>query len=182
MAADDPVVVDMYRIAVTGSTGSGKTTCARRLAQITGAPHIELDALFWEPGWKQASVEVFRSRVASAVAGDRWVTDGNYAAVRDLYMKSATKVVWLDFGLPLVLRRLTRRTFARLIDHEVLFSSNRERWRELVNPEHPIWWAIRTHADRRRRYEKSMDERWVRLRNPRELETWLSKLAAPTAR
>lgn len=177
-----PIIVttSMDRISVTGSTGSGKTTCARRLAEITGAPHIELDALFWEPGWKQASVEVFRARVASAVARDRWVTDGNYAAVRDLYLARATTVVWLDFGLPVVLWRLTRRTLARLIDHEVLFSNNRERWRDLVNPEHPIWWAIRTHADRRRRYEKSMDERWVRLRGPRELEAWLSEVAGPT--
>jgi len=35
----------MQRISVVGTSGSGKTTVARRIAEALGFPHVELDAL-----------------------------------------------------------------------------------------------------------------------------------------
>lgn len=55
------------RIVVVGTSGSGKTTMARRLAERLGYPHVELDALYWEPHWTPAPVEVFRERVRQAI-------------------------------------------------------------------------------------------------------------------
>ena len=63
----------MERIAIVGTTGSGKTTLARRVAQRCLIPHIELDALQWEPNWKPAEPQVFRDRVTADLSGDRWV-------------------------------------------------------------------------------------------------------------
>ena len=42
------------RIAVVGTTSSGKSTLAEKLAQKIGADFIELDALHWEPNWVEA--------------------------------------------------------------------------------------------------------------------------------
>ena len=39
------------RTSVVGSSGSGKSTVARRLADILGVPYVELDAIHWRPGW-----------------------------------------------------------------------------------------------------------------------------------
>ena len=47
------------RIVVVGVTGLGKTTIARQLASLFYLPHIELDALYWEPNWTPAPVEEF---------------------------------------------------------------------------------------------------------------------------
>ncbi len=47
----------MQRISVIGTSGSGKTTVARRIAESLGFPHVELDALHWEPGWKEAPID-----------------------------------------------------------------------------------------------------------------------------
>ena len=66
----------MERINVVGTSCSGKTTLARRIATRIDASHVEMDALFWGPGWQPVATELFRSRVAEAVGGDRWVLDG----------------------------------------------------------------------------------------------------------
>jgi adenylate kinase family enzyme len=106
------------RVSVVGSTGSGKTTLARELSARLGHAHVELDGLFWEANWKMADLDAFRARVASAVAADRWIVDGNYrsAGALDLVWARADTVVWLDYPLPLIVSRLLRRIVARIRD------------------------------------------------------------------
>src|SRR5438067_7196770 len=95
------------RIAVIGTTGSGKTAFARRIAAAIGAPHIELDALFHGPGWVQAERNVFRARVKDAIAAPAWVTDGNYSShLRDIIWPAAETIVWLDYPFRTVIWRL----------------------------------------------------------------------------
>jgi adenylate kinase family enzyme len=78
------VITDAKRIVVVGTSGSGKTTFARNLAQRLGYPHVELDSLHWWPNWTEAPLEVFRERVAQGVTGERWVMDSNYAKGREV--------------------------------------------------------------------------------------------------
>ena len=104
---------DCRRVLVLGRTGSGKTTLARQLASALDVPHIELDALYFGPGFEKAPLAVLRARTSAAVAGDRWVTDGNKSAVRDLVWPRADTVVWLDYPLAVSLWRLGRRALWR---------------------------------------------------------------------
>ncbi len=92
----------LRRIVVVGTSGSGKTTMAARLAEGLGLPHVELDAIHWGPGWTPLAVEEFRERTAEALAGEAWSTDGNYSGVRDIVWSRADTLVWLDYALPVV--------------------------------------------------------------------------------
>ena len=56
---------------VVGATGSGKSTLARRAAAKLGAVYVELDELFWDAGWTQATPDVFRARVERATDNSR---------------------------------------------------------------------------------------------------------------
>jgi adenylate kinase family enzyme len=161
---------------VVGTSGSGKTTMAKRLARVLDVPHVELDALQHGPDWEQATEDELRARAAAATTGDGWVVDGNYSAVRDAVWPRATAIVWLDFDRPVVMRRVIWRSFERALTRRPLWNDNRERWRTWVDAEHPIRWAWNTHADRRCRFEALMDDRWIRLGAPRAARAWLRAL------
>ena len=86
----------MQRIVILGCSGAGKSTFAQALGARLGLPVVHLDALFWRPGWKEPEPESFRMAVAAAVAGDAWITDGNYAGrTFDLLLPRADAVLFV---------------------------------------------------------------------------------------
>jgi adenylate kinase family enzyme len=101
----------MRRIVILGNAGSGKSTLARRLGERLGLPVVHLDALFWEPGWTEPDNEAFRARVSAAIAGDSWVSDGNYLSrTFDLRLPRADLVIWLDTPRSTCVRRVLTRS------------------------------------------------------------------------
>ena len=179
------------RIAVVGSSGSGKSTLARRLAAELSVPHIELDAINWQAGWKDLNShdpDEFVRRVAAAVGQDAWVSDGNYGRVRDLVWNRATHLVWLDYERSVIMPRVIRRSIARAFDRTELWpgTGNREDWRMWFSKEHPIRWAWDTWARRRAEYAgRIADPRFShlqvhRLRHPREAEGLVESVIKPS--
>ena len=171
---------------VVGATGSGKSTLARRAAAKLGAVYVELDELFWDAGWTQATPDVFRARVERATDSPRWVVAGNYGRVRDLLWPRADTIVWLDYAFPLVLRRLTVRTVRRAVTGEVLWNGNREYFWEhcqLWSEKSLFHWLVKTYWAYRRELPVLFAQpehahlRIVRFRRPREAEAWLAALA-----
>ena len=145
----------MRRVSVVGNSGSGKTTLAREIAQRLQVAHLELDAVFHQPGWAELPVEQFRDRVGQFVDQEAWVIDGNYTAVRDLVWARADTVVWIDLPRRVVMMRLTRRTLGRLLLRRKLWNGNRERWTNLLSrdPDRSILaWAWTMHSSYRDRY------------------------------
>jgi adenylate kinase family enzyme len=174
----------MRRIAIVGTSGSGKTTLASQIASALHIPHVELDALHWQPGWAPASSESLRARLTQALAGDGWVVDGNYSAFQDLIWAQADTLIWLDYSLPLVLWRVSSRTARRLARQTELWNGNRERWRTVFSRDSIILWALTTWGKNRRRYRALAAHpeyehlRVIRLRSPRQTRLWLRQLAA----
>jgi adenylate kinase family enzyme len=97
----------MERVVIIGCAGTGKSTLARRLGARTGLPVVHLDALFWEPGWRESDPTAFRQRVIEALVGGRWITDGIYnSKTFDLRLPQADLIIWIDQPLGLRLWRV----------------------------------------------------------------------------
>jgi adenylate kinase family enzyme len=179
----------MERISVIGSSGSGKSTMARTLAEALDLPTLELDSIFHQPGWEPKPDDEFRAEVSAFVAGDRWVVDGNYTShgVAQLVWPRADTVVWMDPSKPVVMTRVIRRTLRRTITREELWNGNREPWTNLtsVKPEkNIIVWAWTRFAHTRAKYEAMLtDGTWahlkaVRLQSRRDVRSFLENLMA----
>ncbi len=171
----------MRRVAVIGTTGSGKTTLARRLSTRLGIPLVEEDALAWGPNWTEAPRDVLRQRLADALTGEAWVVDGNMFSLGHPNLQRADTAVWLDLPLSTILLRLVWRSFRRVATREELWSGNRERWRiAFFSRESLLWYALRTYRKRRRAYAALFTQAEyahltvVRLRSQRKARAWVS--------
>ena len=174
------------RIVVIGTSGAGKTTLARKIAALLELPHIELDAINWQSEWRDLTrhdPEEFVRQVAHAIEAGAWVLDGNYGPVRDMVWPRATHLVRLDYERPVIMARVISRTLVRALLRTQLWAGNRERWRHLLRPSHPIRWAWNTWDRRRRETAERLAQREcahlvvLRLRRPREVHRAIDLLA-----
>ena len=171
------------RVAVVGTSGSGKTTFSRKLAARLGVPQIELDALFWLPDWEEPDLADFRAKVEAAIGDDGgWVVDGNYSRISDLVLGRANTVVWLDLPLRTCFWRTVRRTARRSRSGEVLWGTNREQWSRSLGRDSLAWWVVTTHGRRRQENEQRFADasnahlRVHRFRSSAEAEAWLASV------
>ncbi len=173
------------RIALYGPSGSGKSTTAGRLAEAIGVPHIELDALHHLPNWGVPERDDFRAKVAAALdaAGDGWVCDGNYSTVRDLVFERAETAVWLRLPFWRVYPRVCRRTIRRVWTRELLWGTNRERWRDVLGWNSMFRFGITTwrpHMAKMRSAfrERPEEMRLFILRSDAEVDTFIARARA----
>lgn len=144
--------LDLRRIVVVGTSCTGKSTLAAQLAGTLDATCIDLDAIHFGPDWSTDPTEVFREKVARAVAVDRWVCAGNYSAVADLVWGRATTFVWLDMPFALTFVRACWRTLRRTLTRERVCGENRERWLAFLDRDWIPYWVVRTWGVNRRRF------------------------------
>ncbi|KAF5369707.1 hypothetical protein D9615_010176 [Tricholomella constricta] len=140
-----------------------KSTTGAALAKMLGVPFIALDQLYWEPGWKEASMDEFIAKIRKALnQSDRgWVVDGSYANKGGhIVTEECTDVVWLDPPLVLYFPRLFVRTVLRLFRlREPCSPGCEETWTEaFFSKKSILWWCLTNHWPNRRRNGALMAE------------------------
>lgn len=179
-------IQDRQRIVVVGRTGSGKTTFARALSAALGVAHIELDSLYFEPGFSTVPLDVLRGRTTAAVSGERWVTDGNKGSVRDIVWPRADTLIWLDYPLVISLWRLGKRALWRtsVVAREPGNGGENRRLRQLGLAAKGVCTALLSHRGQRRTYPRLLEQpehnhlAVIRLRSPRATARWLASVTA----
>ena len=175
----------LSRVVVQGTSGSGKTTVSRALANVLGVACLELDGLYQQPDWTPLDIEEFRSRVETFVDQPRWVVDGNYSHVRDILWPRATAILIIDLPKRIVMARVIKRTVLRILRREVLWNGNRESWRNALSLDpmrNIILWSWNSHSKYhdivpREAREAVGPDRVVVLTNTRDVRRFLEAVA-----
>lgn len=167
----------MKRVVVLGTRGAGKSTFSTELVRRLGCTHIDRDRL-WSEDVPMDSEE-FRSAVDRATGKGCWVFDGMPFYVEDVVFQRADTVVCLDYGKPMVMNRVVRRSLRQTVLRQSVGVHTPISLLSVRQADHPIRWAWKTHSERRaqmREWAKRPElshARKVFLRSPRQAKRWL---------
>ncbi len=171
------------RILIYGVTGSGKTTLASRLSELTGIPWHSADDLAFEAGWTPTPTEFQTESIARICAQDAWILDTAYAKWLDIPLSRAELIVGLDYPRWLSFGRLLRRTVARVIDKKPICNGNVETLRLTFSRDSILLWHFRSFRRKRARIHRWLAEgrNVLILRSQRETERWLDTISEDEA-
>ena len=86
------------KIIVLGCAGSGKSTFAGRLQQLTGLPLYHLDRLWWREDRTHISREEFDGALRALLHGAEWILDGDYSRTYETRIRACDTVIFLDYA------------------------------------------------------------------------------------
>jgi len=99
----------MKKIIIIGSPGSGKSTFARKLHDITGIPLFYLDMMYWNADKTTVPKSVFRERLQNTMTKDCWIIDGNYGSTMEERLQQCDTVFFLDYTTEVCLDGIAKR-------------------------------------------------------------------------
>jgi len=105
----------MKRIAIIGTSCSGKTIFNYTISKKLNLKPIDIDNIFWQPGWQNISREELLEKVKEEIEADSWAISGNYSVCRETIWAKADTVVWLDYSFPFIFYRALKRSIIRII-------------------------------------------------------------------
>ena len=172
---------DPRRILIYGVTGSGKTTLAKQIGEITGLPwHSVDDEIGWLPNWTERPQDEQRELARRIAGRSTWVLDTAYSHWRDVILPRTELIVALDYPRQVSLAWLVGRTARRIVTGERACNGNKESLRQAVSSDSIIAWHFRSFTHKRQQIAAWQADPTappvVRLRSPRLTEEWLSAL------
>lgn len=127
------------RLFITGPTGSGKTTLAKKISAQTGIPVYSLDDIHWvqhPDGDRRRGADERAVLLSRIVEQDVWIIEGVQFKWSDAAMERAHHIMVLDLAkwrnLTLIGKRFLKRRFSGTFDRRGTLAALREelQWSE----------------------------------------------------
>ncbi len=173
------------KINIIGTSGSGKSTFGRKLAESLSLPFLEMDAIFWGPDWAFPDDKEFFLELASALERENWVLDGNYTRTLPIKWDNIDIVIWLDFSFLRTLSQAVTRAVTRILTREEIWpgTGNRETPGKLFSRDSIVLWTLKSYRRNRKKFAGYMEAdefkkiHFIRLKSPRQAKIFLQKVS-----
>jgi adenylate kinase family enzyme len=167
----------MRRVAVFGNAGGGKSTLAKRLAEITGLPFHPLDLIQYKPGGGEVPREQYLEAHAELLGRNEWIMDGFgcVASAWERFAKADT-LVYVDLPLATHYWWVTQRLAKGLFANPEGWPANSPIWVSTINGYKVLWRCHRRLTPRYRQVvaDAASSKRVYHLRSPREIRAFLN--------
>ncbi|THD44986.1 MAG: adenylate kinase [Bradyrhizobium sp.] len=174
----------MRRAAVFGNAGGGKSTLARRLAEITGLPLYVLDRIQFRQGGEPAPREEYLEAHRDLLTREAWIIDG-YGDTDTAWERfgAADTLIYVDLALPHHYWRVTKRLVGGLFADPEGWPKDSPLWRSTMSSYRVIPLCHRHLTPRYRRLvaEMAASKRVAYLRSPRQMAAFLHEVEAEFA-
>jgi adenylate kinase family enzyme len=167
----------MRKIAVFGNAGGGKSTLAKRLADITRLPLYPLDSIQYRAGGGKVPHEEYLKAHADLLRKDEWIIDGFgcVASAWDRFSKADT-LVYID--LPLITHHwwVTKRLIKGLFVTPEGWPENSPMWRSTMSSYKVLWLCHRRLTPKYRQLVTDVvaSKRVHHLKSPAEMTAFLN--------
>jgi adenylate kinase family enzyme len=140
--------LDMRKVAVFGNAGGGKSTLARRLAEITGLPLYVIDIIQYSDGVFQAdkkdggkvSPEEYARMHRNILSREDWIIDG-YGSVASAWERFgvADTLVYIDLPMLAHYWGVTKRLLGGMISNPKGWPENSPVWESSLDGYQVVW-------------------------------------------
>ena len=166
----------MKRVAVFGNTGGGKSTLARRLAELTRLPLHPLDLIQFKPGGGEVPRDEYLAAHADLLRQDEWIIDG-FGCVKTAWERFAVAdtLIHVDLALPIHYWWVTKRFLLAPFVPAEGWPENSPMWRSTINSYGVVWRCHRRLTPRYRQLiaETAASKRVHHLRSPAAIRAFL---------
>ncbi|MBS7791787.1 hypothetical protein KTR66_17440 [Roseococcus sp. SDR] len=170
----------MRRVAIFGNAGGGKSTLARRLADITGLPLHGVDRLRFRDGGGLVPEAEYLTRHAELLRGEGWIIEG-FGSVGTAFERFDAADTLIHVDLPLVVHRwwVTKRLIKGVFVNPEGWPARSPVWRSSLSSYRVIGPCHRHLTPRYRRLIQDMagTKRVHHLTSPAAIRRFLRQVA-----
>lgn len=174
----------MQRVAVFGNAGGGKSTLAKRLAELTRLPLHLVDKMQWQAGGVAVPREDYLRAHADLLRQDAWIIDG-FGCVETAWQRFARADTLVHVDLPLVTHYwwVTKRLIKGLWRNSPGWPENSPLWRSTLAGYRVIPLCHRGLTPRYRQLvaDAAGSKRVYHLRSPAEMADFLEAIGRERA-
>lgn len=166
----------MKKVAVFGNAGGGKSTLARRLADLTRLPLYPIDMIQFKAGGGKVAHEEYLAAHADIVHRDAWIIDG-FGCVASAWERFAAADTLVHVDLPLLThyRWVTKRFIKGLFVTPEGWPDNSPMWRSTLDGYRVIRLCHRGLTPKYRQFvaDAAATKRVHHLRSPAQIRAFL---------